>query len=89
MSKQDSVRSSSSWHDYVTLLGGSQQAGDIAAHLLAESITSLEIPIVLHELCTVYLIKPSQQTRLNATLAMEIICSSFSSELVNLFIHGK
>ena len=83
------MSSQASWHDYITLLGGSQQSGDIAAHLLADSITTLELPIVLHELCTNSIVKPSLQARLNATQALELICSTFSLELVHLFVHGK
>ena len=41
-----------SWRDHLTLLGGGQHAGNIAAHLLSESISDVEMPLVMHELCT-------------------------------------
>ena len=78
MRRNDDSRSQASWRDYLILLGGSQQSGDIAAHLLAESITSLELPIVLHQLLTSSIVKPSLQARLNATQAVELICDTFS-----------
>ena len=81
--------SGSMWRDYVLLLGGSQRAGDVAAHLLAESISSHELPIVMHELCTVSLVSPSHQARLNAMSALELVCSTFSNELVELFKQGN
>ena len=84
-----SDQSRASWHDYITLLGGSHQSGDIAAHLLAVSITALELPIVLHMLCTTSLVKPTLQARLNATDALELICSTFARDLVPLFADGR
>lgn len=89
MSNKDSRNRGATWHEYITLLGGSQQSGDIASHLLAESITSLELPIVLHELCTASIVKPSLQARLNATQALELTCLKFAHELVPLFVQGK
>ena len=77
------------WKDLIVLLRGDLRAGATASQVLVDILIEVELPEVLHELCTTYLIAKDWAARSNAGATIKCLCQKFAPILMPLIASSK
>lgn len=76
------------WKDIAQLLDGNEGCGQVAASTLADCIAHIDLPELFHDLCVRYVVSEKLTTRLNASLALKLVCDKHSSMIQKLVHSG-
>ena len=80
------------FRDLLMLLRGNVPSGELAAQaivdLAAESTDASSLNLLLHELCTDFLVAAEWSTRVNAAYALRLLCARFRVPLSETLLHS-
>ena len=72
------------WADILILLRGGTNAGKLASESILDAVQMDDMPNLMHELCTDFLLASEWSTRMNAALVIRLVSEKFSALLIPL-----